>query len=465
MRNGVVASLLVAGGLCAAPKPNMVVFLADDHGRADASVYGSPDARTPTMASLARDGMVFDNAFVASPACGPSRAALLSGLMPARNGAEANHDLPRPETQTMVKALQAAGYEVVAFGKIAHGQKHAELAGFDHWKDAHKEAIGELVRDYLANRPKGKPLCLMIGDHRPHVAWSKTSTYDPAQVTLPGYLIDTPETRAHWARYLTDITGMDALMGEVDALVRGYFGSVDHLFLYSADHGGQWPFGKWNLYDKGIHVPLIVRWPDRIKPGVRTKAMVSWIDLLPTLLECAGGTVPENIDGRSFAPVLLGQSDAHRDIIYTTHSGDGAMNVFPIRAVRTERFKYIRNLRPDCYHSNHSDILRKDGAGAYWDSWDEAAKTDPAARALIAKYYQRPPVELYDLEKDPQEQNNLAGNPEYKAQLDNMSAQLDAWMKAQGDTRQLFEKPYPLNGPTPHEVYATTESKKKKKGK
>jgi arylsulfatase A-like enzyme len=238
-------------------------------------------------------------------------------------------------------------------------------------------------------------------------------------------------------------------MGRIDRLAQEAFGTNDFIFVYSADHGAQWPFGKWNLYDAGIRVPLIVRWPGRIKAGVRTGAMVSWVDLIPTLIDLAGGSVPAGLDGRSFAGVLLGKTNHHREVIYTTHSGDGTMNIYPIRSVRTERYKYIRNLRPDCYHSNHSDIQRKDGAGAYWDSWDAVAATNAVAAAVVAKYYQRPAEEFYDLEKDPEEQNNLAGNPEYQTQIKQLSSRLDGWMAEQGDTQRIFEEPYLVTGPRP----------------
>ena len=456
----------------AAEQPNIVIFLADDHGRAESSVYGSDEVRTPMMASLAKNGLVFGNAFVASPACGPSRAAMLSGLMPARNGAKQNHQKPRPGTQIMVKQLQVAGYEVAAFGKVAHGNV-PHMAGFDKffWNGA---ALAENVKKYLNQRKSDKPLCLMVGDWRPHVAWTRKMDYDPSKITLPSQLVDTPETREHWARYLTDITGMDAEMAKIDALARGYFGNDDFLFIYTSDHGGQWPFGKWNLYDSGINVPMIVRWPGKIAADSRTEAMVSWIDIFPTLLDLTGGTTPPNIDGKSFAGVLLGKTDTHRDVIFTTTTADHVMNIYPIRSVRTERFKYIRNIYPDTYHSNHSDILRNDGAGGYWDSWDEAAKTDPKAKAIIAKYYQRPAIEFYNLEKDPNEQVNLAKNPEYKDQIAKMSSMLDEWMKEQGDLTQgillirnhegdtvrMKGAAYPLSGPTPHELFRQKQKRK-----
>ena len=235
-------------------------------------------------------------------------------------------------------------------------------------------------------------------------------------------------------------------------MVKEYFGNEDILSLYSSDHGAQWPFGKWNLYDSGARVPFLVRWPGHIEPGASTDAMVSWIDIFPTLIDLVGGEVPDDIDGRSFADVLVGKRDAHRDVVFTTHTGDKKMNVYPIRAIRDLKFKYIRNLRPDHYHSNHSDILRKDGAGAYWDSWDERAKTDPKAAAIIKRYYQRPPEEFYDIVNDPHETNNLIHAPQHAKTITKMSADLDAWMKEQGDTGRMFADPYPLSGPTPHEL-------------
>ncbi len=160
---------------------------------------------------------------MASPSCGPSRAALLSGLMPARNGAEPNHKMPRPGTLGMVKRLQDLGYEVVAFGKVGHGQETA-MAGFNHHKDYGKETnrdgIENLVRQYLDSRESAQPLCLFVGDHRPHVAWVKKTAYDPNQGVLPVGSVDTKETRQHWARYLADVTGMDAMIGRVDRIAK-----------------------------------------------------------------------------------------------------------------------------------------------------------------------------------------------------------------------------------------------------
>lgn len=460
----ILINVLAPSLLFAADQPNIVIFLADDHGWAHSEVYGNPDVQTPTMAALAREGMVFDAAFVASPACGPSRSALLSGLMPARNGAEENHQEPNAQSQTMVRHLKQAGYEVAAFGKVAHNA-YGRFCGFDTLERLGRGEIGDGVEAFLQQRSSDKPLCLMVGDHRPHVPWTRSKTYDPKKITLPSWLVDTAETREHWARYLTDISGMDALMARVDAMAREHFGNDDYLFIYTADHGGQWPFGKWNLYDHGIKVPFIVRWPGRVEANRRTSAMVSWIDVFPTLIDLSGGTVPQDIDGKSFLPVLLGDSDAHREVIFTTTTADGPYNIYPIRSVRTQRFKYIRNIYPNAYHTNHSDILRRDGAGAYWDSWELAAKNDAAAKAMVDRYYRRPTVEFYDLQEDPEEQVNLADHPEHQAEISRLSNLIDDWMKRQGDTVKMQRKPYTDFLPTRENVPEIREREERQKRK
>ena len=115
----------------------------------------------------------------------------------------------------------------------------------------------------------------------------------------------------------------------------------------TSDHGGQWPFGKWNLYDDGIRTPLVIKWPNKIMANTITDAMVSWIDILPTILDLTSSESEENIDGKSFLRVLMGKTENFRDEIFTTHTGDGVFNIYPIRSIRTKRYKYIRNLLPD----------------------------------------------------------------------------------------------------------------------
>ena len=422
-----------------APKPNIVVFLADDHSRRDSSVYGATDVKTPNMLRLSRAGMTFNQAFVASPSCAPSRAAFLSGLMPARNGAEPNHARPRPNIKLLPAYLREQGYEVVAFGKVAH-YGHGQEFGFDivRHDGFHDQQAIPAALQYLNTRTSKKPLAFFVGTNWPHVPWPKGNEgYDLAKIKLPPTHIDTPQTRQMRARYYAAVTRFDTELGQVYDAARAKLGS-NTFFLHSSDHGAQWPFGKWNLYDEGIQVPLIVSWPGKVKPGTRTNAMVSWVDILPTLIEVGGGNPPPALDGRSFLPVLIGRTQKHRDRIFTTHSGDGSFNVYPMRSVRTARWKYILNLHPEFVYSTHIDVEAESQTEHYGQTWRSAAATNARAAAILHRYRQRPAEELYDLNADPYEQHNLAAQAEIKQ---NLRRELEAWMSAQGDQRTVYGPP------------------------
>ncbi len=440
--------------------PNIVVFISDDHGQSDSQAYGSTEVRTPHMAKLASEGLKFTHAFVASPACGPSRTALLTGLWSARNGAEPNHKPKNPGVASLPPVLHALGYEVVAIGKVAHST-YASGHGFDY-SEGPNQGFSDTaaVAKYLATRDPSKPLCLFVGTRHPHVPWSPAEerTYDPAQVKIPPKHIDTQATREQRASYLTDITKADNLLGEVRTLAREKIRG-DTLFIYTADHGSQWPFGKWNLYDTSTRIPLIIAWPGHLKPGSVSDALVCWPDLLPTFIELAGGKVPDGLDGKSFAGILRGTTTTHRDRVFSTQSGDGDFNVYPIRSVRTREWKYIRNLHPEFQHHTHISRSSGPSGNIYWQSWLAAAEKSPAAAATLVRYTTRPAEELYDLAADPLELTNLAGDPRHAACLTTLRAELDAWMKQQGDTQTVFGKPL-LRG-EPVNLIAPGNAKKK----
>jgi N-sulfoglucosamine sulfohydrolase len=426
-------------------RPNIVVFLADDLGWADCSVYGGKDVKTPNMARLAADGIAFSHAFVASPSCAPSRAALLTGLDPLRNGAMLNHSRPRAEIKKWPAYFRALGYEVAAIGKVAHYAQVKDY-GFDHAShfNYHQDDCIEAALKWLAGRKPGKPLCLLVGTNWPHVPWPQETTLDTDRLTLPPNLVDTTQTRHARSRYLAAVANADRDLGLVYDAARQHLGE-NVLFLFSSDHGAQFPFGKWNAYDAGIRTPLLATWPGRIQPGSTSAALVSWIDLLPTCLEAAGGKPPDGLSGRSFLGVLRGEKTAHRDKVFVTHSGDGNMNRYPLRAVRTRDWMYIHNLDPAGEHHTHIDKgVNPDADGRiYWASWVEKAKSDPAAAAVVRRYYRRPAEELYDLTADPYELTNLAADPAHAERLKGLRADLGAWMRDQGDEGLKTERALP----------------------
>jgi N-sulfoglucosamine sulfohydrolase len=435
----------------AAAQPDLVIFLTDDHSQADLSPYGNTTLRTPNMQHLADAGMTFTAAYAASPTCAPSRAAMLTGLMPARNGAEANHSKPRAQVKKWPAYFQELGYEVVAFGKVSH-YKHTAEFGFDSFAHDtfHDHAGIPAAVEFLKkrSRDKAKPLCIFVGSNWPHVPWPEADLgYDPDQLPLPAGSVDTPATRIWRTRYAAAVTKADRELGIILDACRDHLGT-NTLFLFSGDQGAQWPFAKWNCYEAGVRVPLIAAWPGVIKPGTTSAAMVSWVDFLPTLVAAAGGKPAPNLDGRSFLPVLKGQSNKHRDRIFTTHTGDGNWNIYPIRAVRAGNWKYIRNLHPEYAFTTHIDLAGDLGQRAYFSTWEAAAQTNSMAAAVVKRYHARPAEELYDLAADPQEQHNLATDRAQVERLKELRAELDQWMREQSDQQTVAGNPRLLSDPT-----------------
>jgi len=423
--------------------PDIVIFLTDDQSQRDATPYGS-GLRTPNMQRLADAGLIFERAFVASPSCAPSRAALLTGLMPARNGAEPNHARPRTDIKKWPAYFQELGYEVVAFGKVAH-YKHTADYGFDYFAhDTFHDPKGiPAAVEFLKQRkrPDAKPLCLFVGSNWPHVPWpEETRGEDPARITLPAGSIDTPATRQWRTRYAAAVTKADDDLGLIYDTVRATLGPQT-LFVFTSDHGAQWPFGKWNLYDAGIRVPLIVVWPGVVKPQQRTDAMVTWVDLLPTLIEASGGKPATNLDGQSFLGVLRGSATQHRDRVFTTHTGDGRWNIYPMRCVRTDRWKLIWNLHPEFAFTTHIDLPGNLSQRAFFGTWERAAQTNAQAAAILQRYHSRPEFELYDLEADPDEQRNLAADPRQADRVKQLRIELESWMREQRDERKVYHEP------------------------
>ena len=444
------AVLLLVGGVCLGARPDMVIFITDDHSKLDLSPYGSSEMRTPNMQRLADAGVTFHRAYVASPSCAPSRAALLTGLMPARNACEANHSKPRAEIKKWPAYFHELGYEVVAFGKVSH-YKHTAEYGFDRFAHDtfHDHAGIQAAVEFLESRkPGGKPLCMFVGSNWPHVPWPEAD-HTVTNLALPAGSVDTPATR-HWrARYAAAVARADDDLGRIYNAVRAHL-KQSPLFVFTSDHGAQWPLAKWNCYEAGVNVPLIISWPGNVRPGTRNDAMVSLVDLLPTLIEAAGGRAPANIDGRSFHSVLRGRRDNHRDRIFTTHSGDGRWNVYPMRSVCTaEGWKYIRNLHPEFAYTTHIDLPGNLGQRAYFATWEAAAKTNNNAAAVVTRYHSRPAEELYNLTGDPHEQHNLARNPKHASKLKSLRRELDRWMRQQGDRGTVFAEPRLPGNDTP----------------
>ena len=292
----------------------------------------------------------------------------------------------------------------------------------------------------------------MIASREPHSPWKANGPYDPDSIPIPPNLVDTTETRRAAANYYADITLADDELGRCMELLAKHDFEDRTCLIYTSDHGSGLPFGKWTCYDEGLNVPFIVRWPGRIQPGTASDAMISFVDVLPTCIDMAGGSPDDSLDGRSFLPVLLGDHTRHRDTLFSAQTTKGIAkgSEFPIRAIRTTTHKYIMNLKPDGVFQNLTteglDLnlvprrLLNDEHPLYtwdpmysWRSWKEKAMSDAFAATRVHAYQHRPPEELYDLNVDPYELRNLASDPSQQQLKSQMRTQLLDWMVKQND--------------------------------
>ncbi len=416
--------------------PNIVLLLGDDHGILDAGCYGNTICRTPNMDRLAREGLRFTHAFTSAAMCTPTRSMLYTGLFPHRNGADRNHSAISDGVNTMPLYLQPLGYRVALVGK--RHIKPQEAFPFEYL--APNNAPARAVDRFLSDVGR-EPFCLMVCSNDPHAPYKVPKPgreHDPEKIELPPYLVDTPQTRATMDRYYASVEALDDQLGTYLDLLEKHDLAEDTLFIYTSDNGIGFPFGKWTLYDAGLNMPFIARWPGHIDAGATAAAMIQFVDVLPTCIDLAGGTPPNGLDGRSFLPVLLGKKRRHRDVIFGAHTNLGIISgsEYPIRCIRTRTHKYIVNLN---HEGRFENVLTQGRETAdrtpdpVWLSWLDKAEADLTAAVRVRLYQHRPARELYDLRTDPFELDNMADDPSNRKRVNNMHRRLRQWMAQQND--------------------------------
>jgi arylsulfatase A-like enzyme len=418
-----LCGLLIAG--CSTPgvrsdAPNLLVLLADDQGYGDLSCYGHPVLRTPNIDRISKEGMRFDRAFLTISSCSPSRASILTGRYPHSTGAPDLHQ-PLPADQwTVARHLRGAGYHTMAVGKWHLGAP--EKKQWDQVVDASGVDLDKKALALLSGRPKDKPFFFWVASTDPHRPFGETpgsTPHDPAEVVVPPYLPDHPLIRKDLALYYDRIERFDRQVGTIlDELARQ--GILESTFIvYLSDNGMPFPRAKTTLYDSGIRTPLLLRHP-RFRPGSVSRELVSTVDLAPTLLELAGVT-PKTMQGRSIF------SKARDAIFAEANWHDFAQFT---RAVRTDRFLYVRNFYPDKPLWNSVDSIQS----GTWTGMLEvkaAGKLTPAQAAIFVE--PRAEEELYDLEKDPHSLRNVASEPAYEPSLNELRKRLSGWMEETSD--------------------------------
>jgi N-sulfoglucosamine sulfohydrolase len=416
-------------------RPNFVFIIADDCTFRDIGCYGG-QAHTPNIDKLASEGMRFTQCFQSAPMCSPTRHNIYTGLYPVKSGAYPNHAFAKDGTKSVVHYLKPLGYRLALSGK-----KHInplEVFPFEYSGKGNNpdfEAIDKFINNCKEN---GTPFCLFACSNEPHSPWNKgdASRYDAAKLKLPPYFVDTVETRENMTRYLAEITYYDWQVGQTLALLEKYALTDNTLVIVVSEQGSSFPFGKWTCYDTGLQSAFIARWPGKIEPGTVSDALIEYVDVLPTYIEAAGGT-PENVlDGKSLLPVLKGQTTEHKQYVFGEMTTRGIINgsdYFGIRSIRSAKFKYLWNFTPEVKFQNACTN------SSIFESWRQKAENDADAADKVRRYEHRPAEELYDVEKDPYEWNNLADDPQYATIKMRMKKRLLAWMKEMGDKGRQTE--------------------------
>ncbi len=410
-----------------AARPNIVIFVGDDLGWRDTRPYGNAAVRTPNIERLARSGLLVRYAFGTSPQCSPSRISILSGRYSHATRTEDLHTPLPPGERLLPSYLQEQGYFTGHMAKTHYGPLAERQF---HW---YSEETAKALPGFL-DAAGDRPFFLWVGFHEPHRPYDSVPPpggHSPARAVVPPHLADTPETRTDIARYYDAIARMDGaigvMMGELERRGR----REGTLAVFLSDNGAPFPREKGTLYDSGTRTPLIFSWPGVVRAGtVYDRGPVSTIDLMPTLLELAGGSVPAAVQGRGFRDLLTApESYAGREYVFSErnwHDCDEHQ-----RAVRTARYKLIRT---DAYASLPLCTAADIGAGPSFLALRKLARTGRLTRAQRRLFEApRARVELYDLQRDPWELTNLADQPAQAARVRELAGVLQAWMEETDD--------------------------------
>lgn len=412
------------------PPPNIVVLIADDMCKFSLGCYGDRHVRTPNLDRLAADGLRAERAYVTAPQCSPSRSSLFTGRTPHATGTSRLHAPLRNEVPTIVEPLRERGYYTGVLRKHHLGDDFRRRFDFAGDRDTPPE-------DFFRSRPPQRPFFLWVGFNDPHrdlytnyehIRGQIVPPHDPAHVTVPPFLPDTPAVRADLALHYDAVHRLDRDCGEVLRLLDESGQAGNTIVVFLSDHGMPYPRAKATLYEAGINVPLIARWPGQIAPGRVTSELISSVDLAATWLDVAGQPALPAMEGRSLVPLFTGQPHEERRYVFAERNWHDTWE--PTRAIVSQRYALICNCRPEVSYRGSLDHV----SAPVWKIL-EAEHEAGRLPATLAEMFRspRPVIELYDLAADPHELSNLAGLPSLSAISDTLLAELDRWMRTTND--------------------------------
>jgi uncharacterized sulfatase len=424
---------------------NILWLIAEDFSP-HLGCYGTPLVKTPNIDQLAKDGALFTNAFTSAPVCSASRSGFMTGMYQTSIGAHHHRShrgdgyKPPEPAKVITEYFRDAGY----YTCNAKGTDFTKSGKTDFNFNWSNPFDGTDWRD----RQPDQPFFAQVNFSQTHRSFSNDTInpVDPALVELPPYYPDHPITRRDWADYLEDTQLLDTNVGLTLQRLEDDGLAENTIVFFFGDHGQAHVRGKQFVYDSGIHVPLIIRWPDKLKPGSVIDDLVSAIDFAPACYQAVGIPVPSHMEGRPF----LGPGADKRAYIFAARDRcDGTYD--RTRCIRSKRYKYIRNYFPNQpYTALYGDYYMPGPYTAFnsykwkqypvltvlWALHNAGQLTADQENFMTAA---RPMEELYDIQTDPHELNNLAGQPQYLSLQNSLSAELDNWITQTGDHGQQLE--------------------------
>ena len=448
---GISAAAALSQGLQGATsRPNILLAISDDQSFAHTGASGDPVVHTPVFDRIAGEGVRFAHAFCSSPSCTPSRGAILTGQDCYRleEGVNLWSSLPA-RFETYPDLLEAAGYHV-GFTRKGWGPGRLEAGGRS------RNPAGPRYTDFRAFHetvPDGTPFCFWFGSSDPHRGYEKgaglASGLRLDDVPVPQFLPDAPAVRSDILDYYFEIARFDRELGEILSLLEERDQLANTIVIVTSDNGMPFPRAKADLYDYGARVPLAVRWPERISPGRVATDFFSLVDIAPTVLEAAGLAPLPEMTGRSILDLLTsedqGRIEPGRDHVILArerHTPWRAGRVgYPMRAIRTDQFLYIRNLEPDRWPAGDPPIFGEVDPSPTKD-FIRARETAPGFEQYFnAAFSKRPAEELYDMSLGLSQLSNVAGQRAYAEIQRSLASRLDQRLLATADPRALGHSP------------------------
>ena len=434
----------------ASARPNILLAISDDQSFAHTGAAGDPVVRTPVFDRIAAEGVRFSNAFCSSPSCTPSRGAILTGQECYRleEGVNLWSSLPA-KFQTYPDLLEAAGYHV-GYTRKGWGPGSLEAGGRNRNPAGRRFAD---FRSFCDAKPDGAPFCFWFGSTDPHRAYEPGSGLASGlrldDVRVPEFLPDQRVVRSDFLDYFFEIERFDRDLGQIIVLLEARDLLANTIVIVTSDNGMPFPRAKADLYDFGSRVPLAVRWPERVPAGRLVTDFVSLVDVAPTVLEAVGLEIGPEMTGRSLLDLLIGSGEGRVDpardqaiLARERHTPWRAGRVgYPMRAIRTGEFLYIRNLEPNRWPAGDPPIFGEVDPSPTKDLV-RAGRDDPAIeRFYDLAFSKRPAEELYDLSKDLGQVRNLATLEAYDEIKRSLAARLDRHLRATSDPRALGHPP------------------------